>query len=74
MPVTESKKRANIEYNRRQDSITIRPSKEDGGKVRAAPAASGQSLQRYIMQACTERMERDGYTPPAPDDTDTGND
>lgn len=64
MPTSEAQKRANAAYNKRQDSITLRPSKEDGGKVRAAAAASGQSLQRYIMQACAERMEREGLEPP----------
>lgn len=70
MPTSAAQKKANIAYNRRQDSITLRPAKEDGAKVRAAAAESGQSLQRYIMQACAERMARDGFQPPpAPDDT-----
>lgn len=55
---------ANIRYNRSRDSITIRPSKEDGAAVRAAAAAAGQSVQGYIMQACSERMQRENHDKP----------
>lgn len=65
MPCTEAQKRGNAAYNRRRDSITIRPSKDDGGAVRAAAAAAGQPVQVYILQACQERMQRDGFTSPA---------
>lgn len=65
MPCTEAQKRGNIAYNRRRDSITIRPSKEDGGAVRAAASAAGQPVQVYISQACKERMTRDGFKPSA---------
>lgn len=68
MSISEAQKRAAIAYNRRQDSITIRPSKDKGGAVRAAAAAAGQPVQVYIMQACFERMQRDGFTPPAAPD------
>ena len=68
MPCTEARKRANAAYNRRQDSITIRPSKQDGTAIRAAAAAAGQPVQVYIKQACFERMQRDGFTPPAAPD------
>lgn len=50
---------ANIKYNRSMDSITIRPSKETGQAIRAAAAAAGIPLQRYILQAVHETMERD---------------
>ena len=55
---------ANVRYNRSRDSITIRPSKEDGAAVRQAAAAAGQSVQGYIMQACSERMQRENYDKP----------
>ena len=55
---------ANIRYNRSRDSITIRPSKEDGAAVRQAAAAAGQSVQGYIMQACSERMQRENHDKP----------
>ena len=72
MPTSAAQKRANIAYNRRQDSITIRPTKEDGAKIRAAAADARQSIQRYIMDACAARMERDGFQPPNVDDSSTG--
>lgn len=55
---------ANVRYNRSRDSITIRPTKEDGAAVRAAAAAAGQSVQGYIMQACSERMQRENHGKP----------
>lgn len=67
MPCTEARKRANAAYNRRQDNIMIRPPKDKGGAIRTAAAAAGQSVQAYVIQACFERMQRDGFTPPAPD-------
>lgn len=56
---TEAKRRANIEYNRRQDAITLRPSKEEGAAIRQAAQDAGQPLQRYVLQAVQERMERE---------------
>lgn len=41
------------------DRIVIQPYKEHGAEIRAAAAASGMSLQGYILQACAEKMERD---------------
>lgn len=67
MPCTEAQKRGNAAYNRRQDSITIRPSKQDGAAIRAA---AGQPVQVYIKQACFERMQRDGFTHPEATDAD----
>ena len=57
-------------YQQGQDSITIRPSKQDGAAIRAAAAAAGQPVQVYIKQACFERMQRDGFTPPEATDAD----
>ena len=65
-----AKIRGNVAYNRRQDSITIRPSEQDGAAIRAAAAAAGQPVQVYIKQACFERMQRDGFTPPEATDAD----
>ena len=49
MAVSEARKRANAAYNRRQDNIMIRPSKEVGAQIRAAAAAEGKSVQRFIL-------------------------
>lgn len=51
--------RANIKYNKSRDSITIRPTKEDGAQIRDDAERAGQSIQQYILQACAERRERD---------------
>ena len=61
MQVSEARKRANVEYNRRQDSITMRPKKQQGAAIRAAAAASGESLQKYILEAVRARMEQEGH-------------
>ena len=61
---SEAQIRASVRYNQSKDSITIRPSKEDGAAVRQAAAAAGQSVQGYIMQACSERMQRENYDKP----------
>ncbi len=37
----------------------LRPSKEDGAKIRAAAADAGKSVQRYILDIVKERIERD---------------
>ena len=70
MPTSEAQKRAAIAYNRRQDNIMIRPSKDKGGAIRAAAAAAGQSVRAYVIQACFERMQRGGFTPPEATDAD----
>lgn len=46
-------------YQAKRDSIMLRPSKEDGQIIRAAAAASGKSVQSYILQAIREKMERE---------------
>ncbi len=51
--------KANIKYNKSRDSITIRPTKEDGAQIRDEAERAGQSIQNYILQACAERRERD---------------
>lgn len=56
---TEAQKRASTNYNRKQDNIMVRPSKEEGAAIRAAAAGAGQSVQAYVLQAVRERMERE---------------
>lgn len=56
MPISDAQKRANIAYNRRQDSITLRPDKETGQKIRDAAKAEGKPLQRFILDAVLEKM------------------
>lgn len=58
---TEAQKKASTEYNKRRDNIMVRPTKEEGAKIRVAAAAAGQSVQAYILQAITERMVRERH-------------
>ena len=53
---TEAQIRANIAYNKRQDSITIRPSKEEGARIRQAAADAGMSVQAFILSALREKI------------------
>ena len=58
MAVSEAHKMASYKYNASRDSITIRPERSKGAAIRAA--ASGKSLQNYILDAISARMEQDG--------------
>ena len=49
MATSEAQKKASSRWNRKQDSIMLRPSKEEGREIREAAAKSGKSLQRYIL-------------------------
>lgn len=60
MPISEAKKRNNANYTAKCDYINVRPLKPEGAAIRAAAAASGQSLQGYILQAVRTRMEQEG--------------
>lgn len=64
---TEAQRRAVIAYNKRQDNIMVRPSKEDGAAIRAAAAAAGQSVQRYILDAVAARMAAEQAAQPRDD-------
>ena len=56
---TDAQMQASVKYNRKQDNIMIRPSKEDGAEIRKAAEEAGQSVQAYVLQAVRERMKRD---------------
>ena len=60
MPIPESKRRNNDAYNAKCDRISARPLKPVGDAIRAAAQAAGQSVQAYVLQACAERMTREG--------------
>lgn len=60
MPVSAAKRRNNDNYNAKCDPIQVRPLKPTGAAIRAAAAVAGQSLQSYIIEACIERMKREG--------------
>lgn len=56
---TEAQRKAVSAYQKRQDNIMIRPSKEEGAQIRQAAADAGQSVQAYILDAIRNRMQKD---------------
>ena len=46
---TDAKRRGNAAYQKRQDALTIRPSKPEGARIRAAAAEAGMSVQAFIL-------------------------
>ena len=48
MAVSDAHKRASVKYNASKDNIMLRPSKEDGARIRKA-ADAGKSVQRYCL-------------------------
>ena len=59
MPTSPKKRASNDRYNEKCDIIYLKPIKERGAAIRAAAAASDQSLQGYILQAVEDRMRRE---------------
>ena len=53
---TEAEKKAVREYQKRQDNIMIRPSKEEGAKIRQAAADVGKSVQAFILDILREHI------------------
>ena len=56
MPLSESQIKARVNYNRRQDNIMIRPSKDEGARIRQAAADAGMSVQAYILDTLRARI------------------
>ena len=59
MTTTEAQKRASANWNRKQDNIMIRPTKEEGAMIRQAAADAGMSVQAYILEAIRANMKKD---------------
>ena len=51
-----SKAAYDVQYIREHDNIMIRPTKEEGARLRAAAAAAGLSVQRYILDVLREKI------------------
>lgn len=60
MGISEKKKITNNRYLAKCAQLNLKPSKEEAAAIRAAAAASGQSLQGYVLQAVRERMTAEG--------------
>lgn len=56
---TDAEKRAVYNYQKSRDNLMVRPTKEEGELIRAAAAQAGVSVQRYILDAVRERLERE---------------
>ena len=59
MAVSESKRITDARHIAKLDQIKIQPYKEEGQLIRDAAASAGVSVQRYILDAVRERMERE---------------
>ena len=58
MAVSEAKRITDARHIAKLDQIKIQPYKDEGQAIRDAAASAGVSVQRYILQAVRERMER----------------
>ena len=55
---SEAKKRAIEKYNKKNyDKITIRVRKDETDSIKQAAAASGESLNAYILNAVKDKMK-----------------
>ena len=54
---TDAEKKAVREYQKRQDNIMIRPSKEEGAIIRSAAAEAGKSVQAFILDILREHIK-----------------
>ena len=59
MSVSEAKRITDARHQAKLDQIMVRPYKEEGQLIREFAAAAGQSVQRYILEAVRERMDRE---------------
>ena len=54
---SDAKLKANAKYIATLDRIVIQPKKDKGQQIRQAAADAGQSVQQYILQAVSDRMQ-----------------
>lgn len=53
---TKAQRKAVSAYQKRQDNIMIRPSKDEGTRIRQAAADAGMSVQAYILDTLRARI------------------
>lgn len=46
-------------YQAKRDAIMLRPSAQEGQRIRAIASAAGESVQGYILAAVRDRMRRE---------------
>lgn len=59
MAVSESKRITDARHIAKLDQIKIQPYKGEGQMIREAASSAGVSVQRYILDAVRDRMERE---------------
>lgn len=59
MASSSAKTRANVKYNRSRDNIMIRPTKEDGARIRKAAAGAGLPVQRFILTLVFSHLDKE---------------
>ena len=69
LSISEARKKANKKWNdahmkERYDRIQLVSPKGEGDTIKAAAAASGQSVNSYILSAVREKMDREAHTSP----------
>lgn len=53
---TKAQRKAVSAYQKRQDNIMIRPSKDEGARIRQAAAVAGMSVQAFILDTLRARI------------------
>ena len=53
---TKAQRKAVSAYQKRQDNIMIRPSKDEGARIRQAAADAGISVQAFILDTLRARI------------------
>ena len=53
---TEAEKQAVARYQKSRDNIMIRPTTEEGAKIRQAAADAGTSVQAFILDILREHI------------------
>lgn len=66
MAVSDAHKRASKKWNDSRDNIMIRPSKEEGQRIRTAASAAGKSVQAFILDCCRAHIDNAPRVTPAP--------
>ena len=53
---TKAQRKAVSAYQKRQDNIMIRPSKDEGARIRQAAADAGMSVQAFVLDTLRARI------------------
>ena len=54
---TDAEKQAVAKYQKSRDNIMIRPTMEEGAKIRQAAAAANKSVQAYILDILRQHIK-----------------